>query len=80
MKKTITLTKDELIKACAKASSDMMEAEAENDKDALNKALLYLLVGAKMTDKLVTNLFGEDKDEPSANGLPDAEPANHTND
>lgn len=80
MKKTITLTKEELIKACAEASADLMAEKAENEKNALNKALLVMLVGAKMTDKLVTNLFGEDKDEPSAKDTPDAEPVNHTHD
>ena len=80
MKKTITLTKDELIKACAEASADLMKDDKKNDENALNKALLYVLVGARMADKLVTNLFGEDKEKSAAKDTPDAEPVNHTHD
>lgn len=79
MENTITLTKEELIKACAEASAELMEDSAKEDKDALSKALLFMLVGAKMTDRLVRNLF-KDEEKPDGESQPDAEPVNNTHD
>lgn len=75
MKKTVTLTKEELTEACAKATVKLIE-DLKDDKAALNKSLLYILVGGRFASELTDDRFGEET-------LPDedrAEPVNHCHD